>query len=69
MYVLKDPKGKLVEWTAAENARDAWVNAYDYVARAVPGYGERYWKRWEGSRRAALRLGYRIVRADLVERT
>jgi hypothetical protein len=67
LYVLKAPSGALVPETATAHRLYAWVKAYDFLSRIDDEFGKRYWKRWDASRRAARRRGWRVVRANLVE--
>lgn len=66
LYCLQDPKGKLIEGCVAATRSDAWGNAFGYICQTVPGFEERYWKKWDASRRAARRLGWIVVPCNLV---
>ena len=67
IYCLKGPDGKLIESTASSSAWTCWEKSFWIISDDVPGFRERYWKRLDASRRAASRIGYRIVKCDLVE--
>lgn len=66
VYALQAPSGLLVPETVTHDRRDAWVNAYDYLCKIDSDFGDRYWKKWDASQRAARKRGWRVVRAELV---
>jgi hypothetical protein len=65
IYVLKGPKG-LIHGTAGETQAECWERSFWAVAEVVHGFRYKYWKRWDASRRAALKLGYRVVACKVV---
>lgn len=67
LWVLRAPNGKLIVHTASTTRGEAWVAGFQYVASMNPYFGNKYWKRWDASLLAARKLGWRIVRARLVE--
>jgi hypothetical protein len=65
-YALESPKGVLIESTLGDR-ENVWMNAFDHLSAVIPGFQERYWKRERASKAAAKRLGWRIVKVQIVK--
>lgn len=64
MWAVKNPKGALIPRTLSSTREDAYFSLFDLMPE---DFRARYWKRPDESRKAYRRLGYRAVRARLVE--
>lgn len=65
IYCLRLPNGTLTEETVSTSNSECWAKSFEVLCNTVPRFRERYWKKWDRSRRAALRLGYRVVPCEL----
>jgi len=68
-YCLKTPHGRIVSCTFGYDKQDCWARAFEFIA-TVEGaeWRRRYWKRWDASKRAAKKRGWKIVPVEIIER-
>ena len=67
LYAVKTPKGVILEWTISDNRNAAVSNLFDACCQTDRNWSVKYWKDWDGSQRAARKLGWRIVKVKVVE--
>lgn len=67
LYAVKTPKGKILEATVSLTHSDAVLNLFWRLCASDKGWESRYWKRWEPAKRAAYKLGWRIVKVKVTE--
>ncbi|MCZ2113567.1 MAG: hypothetical protein LC131_07005 [Anaerolineae bacterium] len=67
LYALKSPDGNLIDQTVAQTSGDAWHLGYSYLFDLDKEFGRRYWHKWNAFKRAARRLGWKVVPVKIVE--
>lgn len=66
-WALKSPEGIIFPNTLGRSKTDVWAEAFMEVASREKGFSDKYWHRWDASLRAAKKLGYSIVKVELIE--
>ena len=67
LYCLVTPRGKIVEETICTNKSECWSRSFNYLcAKLGPDFERRYWKKWDESRAAARKLGYKIAKVTAI---
>jgi hypothetical protein len=64
LYAAKNPKGKLMWYTLSDTKESVWYRTFACLDQE---FQTKYWKQIIASRKAAKKLGYRIVEVKLVE--
>lgn len=65
-YALIAPSGVPIAATFGLTSADAWAEGFEWMCIGDIDFKNKYWKRWDASRRAAKRRGYKIARVFLV---
>jgi hypothetical protein len=67
LYVAKTPEGDLVNETIADESRDSWTKVFKHLEQVDEEFSKFDDTNWEAIKRAAIRRGWKVVRAHLVE--
>jgi hypothetical protein len=66
IYCLRDPKGKLIESTAASSKSACWENGFWILVKKFKGYEGKYHTKWSATIAEAKTNGYEIVKCKLI---
>ena len=64
VYAVKGPRGRINPNTVATTADECWAKGFNFMPET---FRASYWKRWNASKAAAKKLGYRVTRVVVVD--
>lgn len=66
LYCLRNPKGKLIEWAADTEKDECWGRSFIFLYENINSFRSKYWQHERASKLAAKKLGYEIVKCELM---